>query len=158
MDDPAMSRVALPLAGLSVAAALSVALADASIGSDERAAVPEQVWRANAAAFVTQLRGDVVSIQRIEPSRHALTDISDQLVLLVAYTDLAGCSRMAARTGAPLSVVETIRGPCAQLERASRLFTRAEIRSDPLMLARADLEAGADQTLLARAALDFAGS
>jgi hypothetical protein len=57
-----------------------------------------------------------------------------------------------------LSVLETVSRPCDQLERASRLFTRAEIRSDPRLLARAAHEAGADQTLLARAALDVGGS
>jgi hypothetical protein len=158
MDDRTVSRVPLPYLGLTVVAVLGVSFAHGSSGNGGPAAVPEQIWRANAAGLVAQLRGDVVSIRRIEPSRHALTDISAQLVLLVAYSDLAGCSRMAAATGAPQSVVEAIQRPCTRLERASALFTTAETRSDPVILARAADEAGADQTLLARAALDVAAS
>src|SRR4051812_42803313 len=87
------------------------------------------IWRANAAELVSQLRTDVTAIESIPPTRQVFGDLSAQYVLLVAFTDIAGCAQMAANTQAPPNLLRELTRPCAQLERAAQLFTRAETQS-----------------------------
>lgn len=102
---------------------------------------PSPAWRSNAAELLTQLRGDIASVQSVEPSRRAFTDAGDLYVLLVAYSDLAGCTSMAGQTAAPAAAIRELARPCPHLERAAALFTQAEAESDARLLARASHEA-----------------
>ena len=114
-------------------------------------AQPSRAWRANANELLAQLRGDVASVQAVGPSRRAFTDSGELYVLLVAYSDLAGCSAMASETAAPARVIRVLSQPCPHLERAAALFTEAEAASDPRVLANAAHEAGLAAPALVRA-------
>jgi hypothetical protein len=110
-----------------------------------------RTWRPNARQLLGQLRGDLTAVQSIDISRRTFTDTGDQYILLVAYSDLAGCSSMAAATAAPERVIRVLAKPCPQLEQAAELFTQAEASSDPRVLARAEREAGLAEPALVRA-------
>jgi hypothetical protein len=94
---------------------------------------------------VQQLRADVSATELGGTTRAtaavALKDLSTQYALLVAYSDLDGCTKMVAATGAPESVTRRLAAACIDLESASRLFTRAMQRSDPGALAAATVRA-----------------
>ena len=111
-----------------------------------------RTWRANAEQLVQQLRGDVASIDAVAPTQRALDETGDLYVLLVAYSDLAGCSSMAAETAAPARVIRMLSASCPHLERAAALFTQAEAASSRRVLARAAQEASLAGPALVRAA------
>lgn len=115
-------------------------------------AQPARAWRSNAEELVAQLRNDVASVQSVGASRRAFTDSGELYVLLVAYSDLAGCVSMASDTAAPASVIRILSQPCPHLERAAAMFTQAEASSDPRVLANAAREAGLAGPSLVRAA------
>jgi len=110
-----------------------------------------RAWRSNASQLLTQLRGDVASVQAVGASRRAFTSTGDLYVLLVAYSDLSGCFAMAADTAAPEHVIRVLSQPCPHLERAAALFTEAEAASSPRLLARAVREAGLAEPAFVRA-------
>ncbi len=111
----------------------------------------ERTWRANAVGLVAQLRGDVASVAEVRPSQQS----SALYALLVAYSDMGGCSEMVAATGAPTAAVSSLARACPPLERAAVLFTRAESHADTAELARAASEAQRAQPQLVRAALSL---
>jgi len=113
---------------------------------------PSRTWRPNALQLISQLRGDVTAVQSVGATRRAFTGSGDLYVLLVAYSDLGGCSSMAAETAAPERVIRVLTRPCPHLERAAALFTRAEAASSRRTLARAAHEAALAEPALVRAA------
>jgi hypothetical protein len=120
-----------------------------AVGCESGATRPSPVrasWRANALGVLDQLRQDVATTQSVGATRvaaaRALADLSRVYVLLVAYTDLGGCSHMAATTGGPPRIARAFAPACAELQRASALFSRAESQSDPTALSRATRLAG----------------
>jgi hypothetical protein len=122
------------------------ALVCAACGSGQATTAPaSREWRANAAGALTQLQQDVAATDVGGTTRAdaagALADTSDLFGLLVAYSDLGGCRQMIAATTAPAAVASQISRPCAHLERAAALFSRATVRSDPDALVRAGREA-----------------
>ena len=123
----------------------------------------DREWLANARDLVTQLRSDVLNVSgfdRIGPARMGLRDESQLYGLLVAYTDLAGCTHMAAALGAApphrLRAVRLLGRACVHLRRADQLFTRAVARSAPALLAAASREALVAMPALDAAALNLA--
>jgi hypothetical protein len=106
---------------------------------------------------VTQLRDDVASVETVGPTQTAaagqLANVSDLFGLLLAYTDLGGCSTMVQSAGAPPRVARELARPCGDLERASRLFVQANTRHDPAALVAATQAAAAAQPELVKAAL-----
>jgi hypothetical protein len=106
---------------------------------------------------VTQLREDVASVETVGPTEGAasaqLANVSDLFGLLLAYTDLSGCSAMMQATGAPPREVRLLMEPCPSLEKASALFVRANTLDDPVALVAATREAAHASPLLVRAAL-----
>ncbi len=119
-------------------------------------------WTANASGVIEQLRGDVVAAfdgDAIRSARAALRDESRLYGLLVAYSDLGGCRHMTRALGAApparRAAASTLLAACANLQRASRLFTRAASHDDAPALVAAARAARAAQPLLARAELDL---
>jgi hypothetical protein len=112
-------------------------------------------WRANAVELLGQLQNDLAATQLGGTTRaaatQALRDLSDSYALLIAYTDLGGCGRMAGDTGAPPAVLTPLVPACRHLERAAALFGRAERAGDPGALARATREAALAEPGLVRA-------
>jgi hypothetical protein len=122
-------------AAVMLLAAAALVLVPASIGSllgmrsgDTAASRSSRVWRANASQLIAQLRADVDAVESIEPSRHLFRDVSLQFVLLVAYTDLAGCAHMAENTGAPPASSRCYDGP-ARRSSAPRQRSHAQRRA-----------------------------
>lgn len=116
----------------------------------------ERTWRANVTQLVAQLRQDIDATQLVATradAARALHGSSDLYALLVAYSDLAGCSSMAAATAAPAPVVRVLAQPCRRLERAAALFTRAETANDPAGLLAAARQARRSDGELVRAVL-----
>jgi hypothetical protein len=113
----------------------------AGCGGTSTAQVPAGEWRANATGVVQQLRVDVSDTALGGTTRPAaaaaLKNLSTVYALLVAYSDIDGCSKMIAATNAPDRVTRQLAGACLDLEDASRLFTRAMRNSDPAALAAA---------------------
>lgn len=135
----------------------AVALA-AGCGGRETEHRPVATWRANAVGVIHQLRDDVAVAKTGGTTRraaaHRLAETSDLYALLVVYDDLAGCSAMAAKTGAPPAVERALAVPCPQLERAATLFTRATTHGDAHALVRATSEVVRAGPLLVRALAD----
>jgi hypothetical protein len=106
---------------------------------------------------VQQLRGDIetaaVGGTTSADAAEALRNTSDLYALLVAYSDLGGCSQMVKSVEPPARVVRVLVPACRHLERASALFARATQRSDPAALVRATHEIGLAQPALVRAML-----
>jgi len=141
---------------------LLVAAFAAACGSTARRPAPPE-WTANARQVVAQLRGDVsdlVGVDRIATARAALHDESQLFVLLVAFSDIAGCSHMRAAIGLPPpgreEAVRLLSRACVHLQRAATLFTRAVARNDPRSLIAASQAALRASGLLDRAALRLA--
>ena len=109
----------------------------------------ERTWRANAVGLIGQLRGDVAVVEQVAPSQNP----SALYALLVAYSDMAGCSTMTVATGAPPTVVRPVARACPRLERAAALFTQGERTSDLASLRLAARVASTADGQLARAAL-----
>jgi hypothetical protein len=133
---------------VTAAGALFICAACGSAGMTQ----PSRPWRSNALQLVEQLRSDVAAVQSVRPSQKAFVDSGELYVLLVAYSDLSGCSSMAAETAAPARIIRVLGQPCPHLERAAALFTQAEHVSDPRILARAVREAALAGPALVRAA------
>ena len=139
--------------------ALVCAACGSGQASTSKAAARE--WRANAAGALGQLQQDVSAAAiggttRADAAR-ALADTSDVFGLLVAYSDFGGCRAMIVATTAPPPVVQRLAQPCAHLERAARLFTRAMASSDPATLVRAGHEVRLAEPQLVRALADVHG-
>jgi hypothetical protein len=112
---------------------------------------PSRAWPANAVELLQQLRQDVAAVESVTPSQRSFVDTGELYVLLVAYSDLGGCSSMAAQTAAPEAVIGVIARACPQLERAAVLFTQAEAASSTRELVHAAREAGLALPALVRA-------
>jgi hypothetical protein len=129
----------------------------AGCGRAPAAHVPRSEWRANAKSVVQQLRVDVSDTALGGTTRAsasaALKDVSTLYALLVAYSDIDGCSKMVAATNAPERVTRKLARACLDLERASALFTRAMRSSDPAALAAATRRAHLADPQLVRAML-----
>jgi hypothetical protein len=145
-------RVPAALIALTVAGALLCVGCAAAVGSSDG-----REWHANAAGFVAQLRDDIATARTVAPTlpeaARALASTSDLFALLIAYSDLAGCSAMASATAAPPNAVRELSAPCPLLERAAGLFTRAQARHDPALLLAATRIASRAEPLLVRAAV-----
>jgi hypothetical protein len=117
----------------------------AGCGGAPTASAPPSQWRANATGVVQQLRVDISDTALGGTTRAsaaaALKNLSTMYALLVAYSDIDGCSKMVAATNAPERVTGRLAGACLNLERASALFTRAMRSSDPATLAAATRQA-----------------
>lgn len=143
-----------------VLAAAAILFAAGCGGKDvaRDAAAPAQPWQANARGVLVQLRLDVSAAEaggattRREAAR-ALADTSELYGLLVAYSDLGGCRRMAAGAGAPPPVARALALPCGHLQRAAALFARAAAGSDPEALVEAAREVRLAQPQLVEASL-----
>jgi hypothetical protein len=114
-------------------------------------------WQANARQVVQQLRVDIATAAvggtTTGAAAEALRNTSDLYALLVAYSDLGGCSEIVSSAAAPARIVRALAPACRHLERGSALFARATQRSDPAALVRATHEIGLAQPLLVRAML-----
>lgn len=130
------------------------------------AATAQRQFAANAAGIIGQLHADLtISEQQassVSTARRTLQNGPDLLATLVAFTDFGSCRQMVENAGRPtgklVRVQSTLRSACPLLERATRLFTRAEVNSDPYSLvAAARLIAKASPLLFrAQAELDAA--
>ena len=126
----------------------------------------DQEWVDNAAGVIDQLTGDVAAAQPPVPglaaARRSLRDLSELYGLLVAYTDLGGCSKMVRGTGeAPArfaGVLFRLERACPGFQRGAALFTRAASRHDARALVAAWREVEAAQPLLYRATLALAAA
>ena len=132
---------------------VTVALLAAGCGAKP---APGGAWRANARQVVTQLRADIASVETVGPTEGAaraqLANVSDLFGLLLAYTDLSGCSTMMQSTGAPPRVARELARPCGKLERAATLFVQANTHRDPSALVAATKAAASAQPDLVKAA------
>lgn len=137
-----------------VRASLAVALLAAACGAKP---APSGAWRANARQVVTQLRADIASVETVGPTEGAasaqLANESDLFGLLLAYTDLSGCSAMMQSTGAPPRVARELARPCGKLEHAATLFVQANTHHDPTALVAATKAAAGAQPDLVKASL-----
>lgn len=126
-----------------VRASLAVALVAAACGAKP---APSGAWRENARQVITQLRADIASVETVGPTerdaRAQLANVSDLFGLLLAYTDLSGCSAMVQSTGAPPRVARQLARPCGKLEHAATLFAQANTHHDPTALVAATKAAG----------------
>lgn len=143
------------------ARALGLVVVAVSVAACGAKPAPGGAWRANAQQVVTQLREDVAAVETVGPTEGAasaqLANVSDLFGLLLAYTDLGGCSAMVQSTGAPLKEERLLMEPCGSLEKASALFVRANTLDDPAALVAATREAAHASPLLVRAALVVKG-
>jgi hypothetical protein len=143
--------------------AAAAILCAAGCGGEKAAGLPAapgstQPWQANARGVLAQLRVDVAAVEASgattrRDAAHALASTSRLYALLVAYSDLGGCRRMAAAAAAPPRVARALALPCGHLQRASALFGRATKDSDPEALLHAAREVRLAQPQLVRAAL-----
>lgn len=103
------------------------------------------------------MRDDIAAVETVGPTDAAaagqLANVSDLFGLLLAYTDLGGCSAMVQSTGAPPAVARALARPCGPLERASALFVQANTHHDPAALVAATHAAAQAQPALVKAAL-----
>ena len=126
-----------------------VALVCAACGSGQattaKTTSATREWRANARGALIQLKQDVdatgVGGTTRRDAARALANTSDLFGLLIAYSDLGGCRAMIAATAAPPPIAAQIARPCAHLQRAAALFTRATVHTDAGALVRAGREA-----------------
>jgi hypothetical protein len=124
-------------------------------------------FAANAAGLIGQLHDDLAVGQAeassVPTARRTLHDASDLLATFVAFTDFGSCGQMVENTGHPtgklLRVQATLRSACGVLERATRLFSDAEIHLNPYTLVAATQMTARVLPLLDRAQveLDAAG-
>jgi hypothetical protein len=144
------------------AAAILCAAGCGGGGVERDAAAPAsghaQPWQANARGVLAQLRFDVSAAEAggattRRAAARALADTSELYGLLVAYSDLGGCRRMAAGAAAPPRVARALALPCGHLQRAAALFSRAAKESDPEALVAAAQQVRLAQPQLVRAAL-----
>jgi hypothetical protein len=130
----------MPNAGL---AALLCAACGSGQARPSTAAARE--WRSNARGALVQLQQDIAATAlggRTEAAAaRALANTSDLFGLLVAYSDLGGCRKIIVATTAPPPIALSLARPCAHLERAAALFSRATVHSDPAALVSAGREA-----------------
>lgn len=135
----------------------AVLLAGLAACGGTAAPLPRGAWRANATQLLFQIRDDVADVEAVGPTRAAaaeqLPSTSDLFRLLLAYTDLSGCSGMVSATGAPPGIERRLALPCVDLQRAATLFTEATANHDPQALVAATREAGRAEPALVRAAL-----
>ena len=130
------------------------------------AATGDREWVDNASGVIDQLSADIAAAQPPVPglagARHSLRDLSELYGLLVAYTDLGGCSKMVGGIGgAPAGfdgVLSRLVGTCPGLERGAALFSRAASRHYPRALVAAWREVEASRPLLYRATLALAAA
>jgi len=126
-------------------------------GSGPAATSTSVDWRPNARQVVQQLRVDIGAAQlggtTAAAARRSLADVSHLYALLVAYSDLGGCSKMVAAAGPPPRVSLPLERACAHLQRAAALFARAAQGPNPEALARATRETELAQQPLVRAML-----
>ena len=117
--------------------------------------MPVRVWRANAQEALLQLRDDVAVAEAAGGSRadarRVLRSESDLYALVVAFTDLGGCTSIMQNVGAPRAVALELARPCAPLEQAAAAFERAVRTSDAAALVRARTDADRGLPLLVRA-------
>jgi hypothetical protein len=143
--------------GLAVAALLAVT--GFACGAERQAAraPPASVWRANTRQVVDQLRADVETASIGGTTRAAaagaLADLPSLYALLVAYSDLGGCSAMVGAAEPPRRITVLIEPACAHLQRAAALFSRAAQHDEPTALVRASREIALAQPQLVRASL-----
>jgi len=131
-----------------------------------RHAAADQQWVDNASGVIDQLSGDVAAAQPPVPgldgARQSLRDLSELYGLLVAYTDLGGCSKMVGGIGEVPAGFDAVRSrlvaACPGLERGAELFTRATSRHDARALVAAWREVEASRPLLYRATLALAAA
>ena len=144
-----------------VAAVLALTACGQTVATSPPSRTSLREWSANVAIVIHQLRSDVaateVAGETRASARAALRNESDVYVLLVAYTDLAGCHRMvvAAGTSTPATqrVDRLLASACGHTERASSFFTRAiRARSGAALLAGA-IEARRALPVLIRASV-----
>jgi hypothetical protein len=128
--------------------------------------VGRQVWVENASGVIDQLSGDVAAAEPAVPglsaARRSLHDLSELYGLLVAYTDLGGCSKMVGGIGRPppgfTGVLQTLEDACSGFERGAAFFTRAAADHDPRALVEAWSQVDTSQSVLYSAAIAFAAA
>jgi hypothetical protein len=102
-------------------------------------------WHANADVALRQLTQDVaataVAGDSLVEARRALHDESRLYALVVAYTDLGGCTAMMRNVGAPPALEAELVRPCPPLTRAAASFAAATTGSNPRALLRAGRDA-----------------
>ena len=152
-------RPAGSLLGAAVAAAVLAACGSGPARTPRSAA---SEWTANASGVIDQLRGDTVAAadgDTIPAAHAALRDESRLYGLLVAYSDFGGCRHMAAALGTTPPGLDGITAAlgraCADLQRASVLFTRAASKSDAPALVAAARTVRAATPLLDHADLEL---
>ena len=137
------------------AAIVAAALVCTACGARHDSPAPSADWRGAAGAVLRQLQSDVAAAEvggtTNASAARALRDLSDMYALSFAFTDLGGCRAMVARASAPPGVTRALAQPCARLERAAALFTRAVTRSQPSALVRATREVQRAEPELVRA-------
>ena len=140
---------------LAAAGAVVAALTCAACGGQHAKAVARPGWRASAATALRQLQSDVAAAEvggtTKASAAHALRSFSDLYALSFAFADLAGCRSMVAVADPPRNVASLLERPCAHLERAAALFTRAVSKSQPAALVRATQEVQRAEPSLVRA-------
>lgn len=139
------------------AAACSVvcALAAAACAGRAGSAAGSPQWRSNADVALRQLAQDVAATaaagDSLGDARGALHDESQLYALVMAYTDLGGCTAMIHNVGAPPALEGQLVKPCAPLTRAAASFATATSRSNAQALLRANRDAGRALPLLVHA-------
>lgn len=113
-------------------------------------------WRANAQTALQQLHDDVAATDAVggdtpADARRALHDDSALYALVVAYTDLGGCTTIMRNTSAPPAVVVALLRPCRPLESAAAAFSLAVRTSNEHALVRARTDADRALPLLIQA-------
>lgn len=144
-----------------LAAVVALAACGGSGAGSPRSVSSIHEWAANVAIVIHQLRSDVDATQLAgvtrASARDALQNESDVYVLLVAYTDLAGCRSMVVAAGTATPATERVdrflASACTHAVRASALFTRAIRSHSGAALLAAATEAGLAQPSLVRAAV-----
>ena len=140
----------------------ALVLAACGTGSQQPSAAE---WPAGAKVVIRQLRADVLEVagaDRVPAARRALRDDSELYGLLVAFSDVGGCSHMVASLGTHPPQLESaehlLAGACLRLQRAATWFTTAATRDDARALVTAARDALAALPLLDRAALALSAS
>jgi hypothetical protein len=154
-------------AGAAFAAGVLLALASGCGGSGNEPGTNAQLqFAANAAGLIGQLHDDLAvgeeEASSVATARRTLHDASDLLATFVAFNDFGSCRQMVANAGHPtgklVRVQATLRSACALLERATRLFSDAEIHQDPYALVAATQMTAKVSPLLYRAQVELASA
>jgi hypothetical protein len=137
VSDSRARRASAAVAGL---AAGSLLLAVAACGGSgaQPGTSAERQFAANAAGLIGQLHDDLAvseaEASSLASARRTLQNSSDLLATFVAFIDFGSCGQMVKNAGTPTGrlrrVQATLRSACRLLERASPLFTTAEVHSD----------------------------